>query len=813
MKSNNRTNKTRRPVSKKAIAPTANLPTPLSSFIGRKHEINKVKQLILSHRLVTLTGAGGSGKTRLALKSAQELAEKFKHSVWFVDLASLSDASLIPDKIVSTLNINRQSKDEALDSLTAYLSNRKTLLILDNCEHLIAACAQITESLLQKSPELHILTTSRELLGIPSEVTWVVPPLTLPNQESSSKSANQKNVLKQVQDSESVQLFVDRAASKDPDLTMTVDNCESIAEICNRLDGMPLAIELAAAQMRSLSVQEIAQRLDQRFRFLTGGSRNAPLRQRTLLAAIDWSYALLTSKEQAMLHRLSIFAGGAPLEAAESICSGGEIETADVLEMISHLVDKSLVTANKSEQGETRYRLLETIREYALEKLAESQEAESIKDRHLDHYLQFAEEAEIKVRGHEYQVWHERLEREIDNLRAALSWALDGQNADGGLRLVASLAPLWWKQGHFREGKAWMEKSLKHRRRASATSVAKALLILGLMLIAKEGKDLERADTVLRESLELYREVGDKQGIADVLNYLGLRAMHAQDIADAKKFLNESLGLRHEIGDGWGIAWTLQNFAPIALQEGDYESAKVYAEETISWFERTGSQHSVARQIADLATIAELEGDLTRAVNLMTESISKLAPYDNLIDIAVHLEELAALEFKRDDPKRAALFYGATQTLRETHRVPLRLDLGRQDSKKILAKVQESLSERDFARYWEKGRAMSLEQVLKFLRQGSDEPTVLIAEGKSNREVAEAEPTAEEKVWFQLTARERDVMRLLAEGLSNLEISQKLFLSEKTVRNYVSHIYRKLQIASRGEAIILARKLVSTSEE
>jgi predicted ATPase len=384
MKSIHTTNKTRRPISQKSIAPFSNLPIPLSSFIGRKHEIERVRQLVLAHRLVTLTGAGGSGKTRLALESVQELAEEFNHGVWFVDLASLGDASLIPDKIASTLNVNKHSKETSLDSLTAFLSKRKMLLILDNCEHIVAACAKITESLLQKSLQLHILTTSRELLGIPSEVTWVVPPLKLPDLGSSRKPANQGIILKQVQASESVQLFIERAASKIPDFTLTVDNCKSVAEICNRLDGMPLAIELAAAQLRSLSVQEVAQRLDQRFQFLTGGSRNAPSRQRTLLAVMDWSYALLTTKEQTLLRRLSIFAGGASLESAETICIGEKIEEIDVLDTLSHLVDKSLVTANRFEGSETRYRLLETIREYELEKLAESQEKTDVRNKHLD---------------------------------------------------------------------------------------------------------------------------------------------------------------------------------------------------------------------------------------------------------------------------------------------------------------------------------------------------------------------------------------------------------------------------------------------
>ncbi len=507
MKSNDRTNKTKRLISQKAIVPIGNLPIPLSSFIGRKHEIEKVKQLILAHRLVTLTGAGGSGKTRLALKSAQELAGKFRQGVWFVGLASLRDASLIPDKIASTLNVNKQSKEKTLDSLTTYLSKRQLLLILDNCEHLVAACAEITESLLQKSPELHILTTSRELLGVPSEVTWVVPPLTLPNQESSGKTTNQSNTLKQVQASESVQLFVERAASKNPDFELTVDNCESIAEICSRLDGMPLAIELAAAQVRSLSVKEIAQRLNQRFQFLTSGSRNAPLRQRTLMAAIDWSYALLTTKEQVMLQRLSIFAGGASLDAAEAICIGGEIKSEEVLDAISHLVDKSLVMANRLERGETRYRLLETIREYALEKLAESQDKINVQNKHLGYFVRFAEEGDRKIKGAEQMVWFEKLEDEYNNLNGALRWALESKNSEAGLKLSNSLVYFWFVHGHIMENVVWLEKFLDQKQNVPPALKAWALLNHGVMLRA--GTTVDNKSTLLHEqSLRMFRESG-----------------------------------------------------------------------------------------------------------------------------------------------------------------------------------------------------------------------------------------------------------------------------------------------------------------
>ena len=778
-----------------------NLPVQLSSFIGRKHEIEKVKQLILAHRLVTLTGAGGSGKTRLALKSAGELTGKFEHGVWFVDLASLSDASLIPDKIVSTLNINRRSKEGALDSLTAYLSNRKTLLILDNCEHLVAGCAEITESLLQKCPELHILTTSRELLGIPNEVTWVVPPLTLPNQKSSSKSANQKKVLKQVQSSESVQLLIERAVSKDPDFALTVDNCESIAEICNRLDGMPLAIELAAAQVRSLSVQDIARRLDQRFEFFTSGSRNAPLRQRTLMAAIDWSYALLTEKEQVMLQRLSIFAGGASLEGAEAVCVGGEIESAEVLETISHLVDKSLVTANKLERGETCYRLLETIREYALEKLAESPDMVIVKNNHLEYFIQFSEEGDRKIRGSEQVTWLERLEDEYDNLRAALRWALDNKNREAGMRLSTSLVYFWLVHGHITENVIWLEKFLDQKQDVPLNVEAWGLLAHGVMLRTTARDDNNEGELLHEKSLRLFRELDDRTGIAFALNLLGVIALQRGELAKAEQLLNESLALRRELGDPWTIAQTLQNFAPIALRNNDLEKAREYAEKTVLWFERAGDQRGIARSLEDFAEIAQLEGNHVHAVELMAKSLLKLIPLGDRGAIASVLENLIISFAALRKYKMGALMIGITEALRDEIGMPHHRN-EYEDYPRAVTIIRKNLSESNFKQNWSKGRGMSLDKIVDYV-MGDTKQLPVTKSGNST----------EEKAWFQLTARERDVMRLLAEGNPNVEIAQKLFLSEKTVRNYISNIYRKLQITSRGEAILLARKLVSKSEE
>ena len=777
-----------------------NLPVQLSTFIGRKREITKIKQLILAHRLVTLTGAGGSGKTRLSLIAVQELMGKFEHGVWFVDLASLEDASLISDKIASTLGVHKGSKEDALESLITYLSKRNLLLILDNCEHLVTACAEITESLLQKCPELQILTTSRELLGIPSEVTWVVPPLSLPNQVSSSKSANQKNGIKQVQDSESVQLFVERASSKNPDFELTADNCESIAEICNRLDGMPLAIELAAAQARSLSVQEIAQRLDQRLQFLTSGSRNAPLRQRTLMAAIDWSYALLTTKEQVMLQRLSIFAGGATLEAAESICSGEEIESAEVVETISHLVDKSLVTAKRHERGETRYRLLETIREYALEKLTESQDKVNVQNKYLEYFVRFAEEGNRKIKSAEQIVWYAWLEDEYNNLHAALRWALESKNREAGLRLSTGLVYFWFVHGHVMENVIWLEKFLGQKQNVPTVLIAWALLNHGVMLRASTKDDDDKSTLLYEESLRMFRDLDDRRGIAYALNMMGLIGLEKKEPVKTEKLLSESLALQKELGDPWGIAFTMQNFPPLALQKNDLVKAKEYAEETVFWFERAGDQRGVARSLGDFADIARLEGDLTRAASLHTQALSQVFQLGDRRAVTHILECLVVLSAEQRKYGRAALLLGGANALREDLGIPYRGN-EYEDYHQTVTAIQKNLSESNFNQAVSKGRGMSLEEIIDYVM------------GDTNPLMTKPAITAEENAWFQLTARERDVMRLLAEGHSNLEIAQKLFLSEKTIRNHISNIYRKLQITSRGEAILLARKLVSTSEE
>lgn len=758
-----------------------NLPAPVSTFIGREGEISKIKQLIIENRLVTLTGAGGTGKTRLSVQVAQDLWGVFNDNIWFIELASLTDENLVPHKIMSTLGVREQPGRSLSDVIVYYLSLRPALIILDNCEHLITECAYISEILLQKCPDLHIIATSREVLGITGEVTWMVPPLSLPDRQPWVDITSSQGAAKEYEKSESFQLFVARAISKSPNFRITINNGAWVAEICRRLDGLPLAIELAAGQVRILSVQEIARRLDNRFHLLTTGSRTAHPRQQTLVSTLDWSYDLLSTKERKVFQRLSTFAGGATLKAAEVVCSGGNVDTGDVLEKLSQLVDKSLVLTDTFESGETRYHMLETIREYAHEKLAQSVEWGTVRNQHLEFYLQLAKEAESKLRGPEEIFWYERLEDEIDNIRIALTWAMKSNNSDAGLQVASSLGLFWFVRGHSKEGIGWLEKALEHRQSAQAASIAQALKYLGGLLITIEGRDLYQTVQILEESIELYQDLEDKSGIAWVLNLLGIIAISKGEDREAIKFLNQSLELRRKIGDPWSIAHTMQNFATLYLQQGDYERAKAYSQETIAWFQRAGYQRGVARTLLDLAQIAQHEGNFTYAKNLMTKSLTQLLPFGDKWSAAVVLENIATLEHEEGFSSRAVQLYGTAEALREAVGMPL-MEVECKDYETVVEALRRDISETEFSRAWAQGRAMTLEQVVELVINESEESQT------KDKDIDEL---------GGLTARELETAILISEGKSNREIAEAMTVSVKTIETYVTRILRKLGFVSR----------------
>ena len=431
-----------------------NLPTQLTTFIGRENEIAEVKQELESHRLVTLTGSGGTGKTRLSLQVAADLLEKFGHGVWFVELAPLTDSDLIPQTILSTIGVQEQQGKTPLEVLKEYLHEKQTLIVLDNCEHLVSASAGVANTLLNAAPKLKILASSREALGVKGEISYPVPSLSLPD-------IKHLPVIEQLSQYEAVRLFIDRALLVAPHFVVDKDNAPHIAQICYRLDGIPLAIELAAARTKMLSIEQISKRLDDRFRLLTGGARTALPRQQTLRALIDWSYDILSENERLLLRRLSAFAGGWTLEAAEDVCAGDSIESYDVFDLLSQLVNKSLVVViEHSQSGETRYRMLETIRQYAREKLLEAGGSEIIRQRHLVYFVKLVEQAEPELYRSNQAFWLNKLDDELDNLRMALEWAL-AIDAESGLR-IAAIPWQWWNMhGYFREMGEWLSQFLE----------------------------------------------------------------------------------------------------------------------------------------------------------------------------------------------------------------------------------------------------------------------------------------------------------------------------------------------------------------
>jgi predicted ATPase len=520
--------------------PRHNLPAPLNRFVGRDHEITDVQRALASTRLLTLTGAGGVGKTRLAIEVAPQVRADYPDGVWLVELAPLADPALVPNAVAAALGVTL-SGERAREVLAESLRGKHLLLVLDNCEHLIEACAALAEALLRACPALHILATSREALNIPGEGMWRVPPMAA---------------------AESARLFADRARSAAPDFALTARTAPLVERICARLDGIPLAIELAAARVRALPVEQIAARLDDRFRLLTGGTRTALPRQQTLRGSIDWSYDLLSEPERALLRRLAAFAGGWTLEAAEAVCAGGGVEAGDVLDLLTRLVDKSLVAAQTDEGGEvTRYGLHETIRQYAAEKLAERGEADAARRRHARYYLGFVRENAppvLRRTGEPVQYpfgagttpWLRRLEGERDNLRAALAWGLreatDPGDVDAGVQLALWLSELWRVRGSRSEAGAWLERALGHTDPAARTRT-RAQLLNALADSVLHAGDVARADALTREALAIYRERGDRYGTMITLSQGHLSQGGP---AEAQAVLAEWLALAHDLSQG-----------------------------------------------------------------------------------------------------------------------------------------------------------------------------------------------------------------------------------------------------------------------
>ncbi len=638
-----------------------NLPLQLTSFVGREHDLAAVKRLLATTRLLTLTGVGGTGKTRLALQVAAELLDQNAEGVWLVELAALADPAFVPRTVAATFGLRDQAGRSPLETLLDHLRPKAILLVLDNCEHLIEASAQLVDAVLRACPRAQVLATSREGLGIAGEVTWSVPSLSLPD----ARQAQDKET---VSASEAVRLFVQRAQAAKPDFALSDQNAGAVARICQRLDGIPLAIELAAARVKVLTVEQIATRLAERdrFRLLTGGSRTALERQQTLRAAMDWSYQLLSAPERRLLRRLAVFAGGWTLEAAEQVCSGDGLERLDVLDWLARLVNKSLVVISADEAEVSRYHFLETIREYALERWRESDDVSALRQCHTLYYLGLAETAAFELDGPRQRDWNSRLRLERGNLRAALDWIIEQDAGDLGPRLVRALEGFWFVEGLHGEGRQWITLLLARARTAwPAEQRAQALRIAGVL--SWQQGDYAAARGLLEECATTFRQLDDQRGLTQALNGLGRALLFTGEHAHARALLDEAIELSQEIGDRDWLARSLEGRAYVAMHEADYPAARALFERALSIQQSLDSPRGFPQALNDLGDVARCEGDYERAADLYRESLARFQANGIMVEIGSVLHNLGYVMLAQGDQPRARALFADSLALHREH--------------------------------------------------------------------------------------------------------------------------------------------------
>jgi predicted ATPase/DNA-binding SARP family transcriptional activator len=811
------------------------LPQPLTPLVGREQEIREIKGYLANVRLVTLVGPGGIGKTRLAIQVAEELLAEYADGLGFVELAALTDPALVPQAVARALEVREHRRGllpsegteepPVTTALRAFLRDKELALVLDNCEHLVEVCAKLAAELLEHCPRLRILVTSRQVLGLTGETVWRVPSLSLPERgqycmvdgqwlmvhEDGLFVSHQPSAINHrpsaLMKYDAVRLFVERAGAISPGFALTTGNAAAVEQVCRRLDGNPLAIELAAARLNVLTVEQLLPRLDARFRLLTGGSRTALPRHQTLRATMDWSYELLSEPERALLRRLAVFVGGFTLEAAEAVCGDGGVGpwslglregltsksssepdappqrlrpnaqglTPDgVLDLLSQLVDKSLVIAEEERHGEVCYRLLETIREYSWERLVEAGEMETVRGRHREFFLQRAEEAAPKLQGPEQIAWLERLEREHDNVRAALEWSLSEgrrQKAEGsqdsseaGLpsafcllpsgpeaaaRLATAIEPFWSRRGYFGEGRMWIARALNAA--GNLSPELRGPLFLGAARLALLQNDHAAVRGYCEASQGICRASGDQRGIATALGLLGAVAEREGDYASARSLREQILALREEIGSREETADALGSLGSVALKQGDltaarslfgsalaivrelgrlahvadwllclghvarlegnYEEARARYEESLTLARQLGARAIVGYGVSDLGLLLIKQREYEAARGALEEGLRIWSEVGNNAGTVRCLEAMAQLAWAQEEPQRAARLFGAAEALREVLQFPLP-PVDRGDYECVPA-IAAALGEAAFAAAWAEGRTMTLEEAVR----------------------------------------------------------------------------------------------------
>ncbi|MGE0545042.1 MAG: tetratricopeptide repeat protein [Dehalococcoidia bacterium] len=778
------------------VARPCKLPRPPTSLIGREREREAVSgQLRRAEvQLLTLTGAGGVGKTRLALAIAEDLLADCEDGVYFVDLAPIADPTLVPSAIAGALDIGETARRSLIESLVDHLRGRSLLLVLDNFEQVLAAAPLLTD-LLTACPKLKLLVTSRAALRLSGEHEFPVPPLQLPD----PKRLPDLEALSQY---EAVTLFIQRAQAARPDFQVTNASAPAVAELCARLDGLPLAIELAAARVKLLSPQALLARLGRRLTLLTGGGRDLPARQQTLRGTIAWSYNLLEPDECVLFARLAVFAGGCSLDAAEAVCDIDQDLSLAVLDGLAVLVDQSLVRQAEGPEGEPRFAMLETIREYAAERLDVSGDTEAVRRRHAEYFMALAEQAASELVGPRQAAWLDRLEREHDNLRAALGWALERDQGELGLRLAAALWRFWELRGHLTEGQEWLERTLAHRPEAPTSARAKALN--GAGNLAHKRGEFERAEAWYEEALSLWRELGDRRNVAVALHNLGVSALKRRDFERAEALHSESLAIARELGDQPTVAISINLWGVLARNRGDNERARACYEESLALFRALGDNANVALVLNNLARVERDLEDWERAAALCAESLALFQELGDRQGLAWVLSNLAIMAQRRGAWEQSARLHGATESLREAvgssdvfNFSPI--EQGARET--AVAATRAQLGDAAFAAAIAAGRATPPEQVAAAALSSLGTTAAAEPPGAVPPVTAPRAPAREPS---PLTRREREVAALVAQGQTDRQIAESLVIAEGTVGVHLTNIFTKLDLHSRAQLAVWA---------